>query len=169
VPDLGADDCANNNFEFDEPSDPIASAGRDTCSDERFPPSPGDPTGARCPLSAHIRKTYPRDDERVATVADGLTVNEADTQTHRLLRRGIPFDLGEGEARERGLLFAAYQTSIEEQFEFVTRRWVNNADFKEPGTGVDPILASPFVTPTGGGYFFSPAIHTLGLIARPSA
>ena len=34
--------------------------------------------------------------------------------------------------------FLAYQTSIEEQFEFITRCWVNNEDFKEP-FGHDPI------------------------------
>ena len=71
--------------------------------------------------------------------------NEADTETHRLMRRGIPFgdpfdptvlpDDG-----NRGLLFLAYQTSIEDQFEFVIKNWVNNPDFKDPGSGHDPIL-----------------------------
>ena len=46
----------------------------------------------------------------------------------------------------RGLHFLAYQTSIEEQFEFISRCWVNNASFKEPfghsplSGGHDPII-----------------------------
>src|SRR5688572_32722969 len=55
-------------------------------------------------------------------------IGETTTQTHRLLRRGIPYgapyfepkdpDRGRDEG-DRGLVFAAYQTSIEGQFEFV--------------------------------------------------
>jgi hypothetical protein len=62
------------------------------------------------------------------------------TQTHRLLRRGIPFGAVSTSTPEtpvddggtRGLHFLAYQTSIEDQFEFVTQTWVNNRNFKEP-------------------------------------
>jgi len=49
---------------------------------------------------------------------------------------------------DRGLLFLAYQTSIVDQFEFVTKNWVNNADFKENGTGFDPIIGQNSVDPT---------------------
>jgi deferrochelatase/peroxidase EfeB len=86
------------------------------------------------------------------------------------------------------LLFFCYQSDIQNQFEFVQRAWVNNADFppNPPGTadrpgapGQDPIIAqSPngpmlidpgkgpvdvhhFVTTTGGEYFFSPSIKAL--------
>ena len=38
------------------------------------------------------------------------------------------------------LLFLAYQTSIENQFEFVIKNWLNDPDFKDPGSGHDPIL-----------------------------
>lgn len=164
---LGNDDCANNHFEFQgassnlapsPPTDPYA------CSDIFQPPSPGDPAGNACPFSGHIRKAYPRDDvplqpgtgyggsAGVANPPPGCpansTLNESDTQTHRLLRRGIPYGPVSASKPtapvdddvDRGLLFFAYQTSIERQFEFVTRCWVNNPDFKEPGTGVDPIL-----------------------------
>ena len=41
---------------------------------------------------------------------------------------------------DRGLVFLAYQTSIENQFEFMTKLWINNADFKHGGTGVDPVI-----------------------------
>ena len=80
-----------------------------------------DPDGKLVPLASHIRKAYPRDEDT------GLGVDsESDTQTHRLLRRGIPFgasigDSGQGgaEADKRGLVFLCYQRDIEEQFEFV--------------------------------------------------
>ncbi len=123
-PELGKDDCANNHFEFAAASKaiPVGAMPNGMCSDRRDPQSPGDQAGVRCPFASHIRKAYPRDDS--GTSSPGL--NEITTQTHRLLRRGIPFT----DKRDRGLLFACYQTSIEEQFEFVTRYQINNPEFK---------------------------------------
>ena len=56
-------------------------------------------------------------------------VKESEVQTHRLLRRGIPYGepslssptapVPDTEDADRGLLFLAYQTSIENQFEFL--------------------------------------------------
>ena len=43
-----------------------------------------DPAGRVVPRAAHIRKVYPRDSQ----TRDG---GESETQTHRLLRRGIPY------------------------------------------------------------------------------
>ncbi len=107
-----------------------------------------DPDGGVVPRAAHIRKAYPRDEE---TDAGG----EADTQTHRLLRRGIaygePYDPGAptgskhaGDAQfphDRGLLFFCYQSSIENQFELVQSKWANAKDFPNAGDGEDPIIA----------------------------
>lgn len=181
IPDLGKDDCANNNFEFGEESDPIPESGTLNpfdCVDITFDPSPGDKNGLLCPFAGHIRKAYPRDDEaRAADVCDNEeeepetpcgaldadsgggsedekpprpVPNEVDTQTHRLLRRGIPFGAASESTFEypkkddpkegRGLLFLAYQTSIAEQFEFVIRCWVNNPNFKDPNSGHDLII-----------------------------
>ncbi len=176
-------------------------------------PNPKDAKGLRCPFAGHIRKAYPRDTER------GTFINESATQTHRLLRRGIPFgktfvggcpvhpsrllerlaDLlsyfsSEPIDRDRGLLFLAYQTSIERQFEFVTNLWVNNPNFPEDNSGHDPILGqsqdpttrdrtmvlqaenpantaivnlpTDWVIPTGGGYYFSPSIEGLKYLAK---
>jgi Dyp-type peroxidase family len=106
-----------------------------------------DADGHVVPLAAHIRKAYPRNE---ATIGGG----EADTQTHRLLRRGIAFGApykrgaaadsphGEGDyPHDRGLVFACYQANIENQFEFVQAQWVNRNDFPTPGAGQDPIIS----------------------------
>jgi Dyp-type peroxidase family len=158
-PALANSNTLNNNFEFSTDAD-----------------------GAICPLSAHIRKAYPRDE------VTGTPDPESNTQTRRLLRRGIPygapFDPHDpcSADEDRGLLFLCYQNDIENHFEFVQKRWVNNANFPPgaPGApGEDPIIAQSatakmlidpkkkpvdikhFVTTTGGEYFFSPSISAL--------
>ncbi|MEP7339821.1 MAG: hypothetical protein ABI977_18930, partial [Acidobacteriota bacterium] len=144
-PALGNDDCANNHFEFQEGAEEIEEQDgqHEYCADKRGD-APGDPDGAVCPFAGHIRKTYPRDDERKP--GDGIDeeTNETTTQTHRLLRRGIPFGDPYFPPRDpqkqkddgnRGLLFAAYMTSITRQFEFVTQHWVNNPEFKQASDG----------------------------------
>lgn len=161
-PGVADSDALNNNFEFGD-----------------------DPLGAVCPMASHIRKAYPRDEPTPAGSVD----SESNTQTHRLLRRGIPFGgsfgakVGGLAGDPRGLVFQCYQRSIEDQFEFVQSAWVNNASFP-PGAnggvpGEDPIIAQSasgpfqldpgkpnvqvqhFVTTTGGEYFFTPSISTL--------
>ncbi|HMF83395.1 MAG TPA: Dyp-type peroxidase [Acidimicrobiia bacterium] len=151
-----------------------------------------DGDGRLVPRAAHIRKAYPRDEMTP-------TGGEADTQTHRLLRRGIPY--GEsfregaptgstaGADADRGLLFLGYQASLERQFEFVVSQWFNKPDHPERGDGHDPILSqssrtkqftlpggSPvhltmqrFVFTTGGAYLFQPSISALRRLSRPSA
>ena len=46
--------------------------------------APDDAAGKLVPRAAHIRKAYPRNEKTP-------TGGEADTQTHRILRRGIPY------------------------------------------------------------------------------
>lgn len=122
---LADNDCANNSFEFQEDAAegeaPADMRGPAQCTEPGlFPPSPGDKTGAICPFAAHIRKAYPRDDKSLDPAKK--LPNESDTQTHRLLRRGIPY--GEisrssphppfQDSVDRALLFLTYQTSITE-------------------------------------------------------
>lgn len=156
-PGVADNDTLNNDFEFGD-----------------------DAGGATCPMASHIRKAYPRDENTP-------TGGEPDTQTHRLLRRGIPFGRSVGHTdnsnESRGLLFQCYQRSIEDQFEFVQRNWINDANFPPGATGgapgQDPIIAqsatgpfqltpgqasidvSHFVKTTGGEYFFATSIKAL--------
>jgi Dyp-type peroxidase family len=148
-----------------------------------------DPDGLLVPRAAHIRKAYPRDEETP-------TGGESATQTHRILRRGIPFGISLDETaadtspagrdaafpNDRGLLFLCYQASIEQQFEFVQRRFVDDGDFPQPGDGEDPVITQStasgpfripgprethvlmmrhFVTTTGGDYFFQPSLAAM--------
>jgi Dyp-type peroxidase family len=152
-----------------------------------------DPDGALVPRAAHIRKVNPRREAAPGGIA-------ADSDSHRLLRRGIaygaPYDPGApagsphaGEVaypHDRGLLFLCYQASIERQFEFVQRLWVNNPNFPQSGDGHDPVIAQladprafsvpglrdpelsvpQFVTTTGGEYFFAPSISALRMLGE---
>lgn len=120
-PEFAKDD-KNNNFKFGK-----FKLGEQDAEDLK---------GEVCPFAAHIRKVYPRDD-----------VDESEMQTHRLLRRGIPY--GErskslptapySDTDDRGLLFLAYQTSIVNQFEFLQKR-ANNPIFRDQEVGHDPII-----------------------------
>ena len=150
-----------------------------------------DADGKLVPRAAHIRKAYPRDEKTP-------TGGEADTQTHRIMRRGIPYgesyreDAPAGSAAgtdaDRGLLFLGYQASLERQFEFVMSQWFNDPDHPERGDGHDPVLSqatrtkqftlpggSPvhltmqrFIFTTGGVYLFQPSIAALRQLSHPS-
>ena len=90
----------------------------------------GDDDGYRTPLTAHIRKVCPRDDDRFAS------------QRRRIMRRGIPYGppFDEDPDAERGLLFVAYVASIERQYEYVQRLWANRSDFPRRGAGRDAVI-----------------------------
>jgi Dyp-type peroxidase family len=185
---LADDVWANNHFIFDDntrPSQlrPIPGYGGDT-----FSPAAQDLLGAVCPHFAHIRKTNPRD------IATDLG-KPHDTMMRMILRRGIPFGkpiVGlrrppSGLVRqERGLMFVCYGSTIEDQFELITRRW-SNAPIQPNFGGHDPIIGQSdrrgarerfidvptpggprrikiedeWVIPTGGGYFFAPPIEAI--------
>lgn len=132
-PALGRDACAQNNFGFIKPLRPLANGRPGECSDKLFRQSVADPLGLVCPHAAHIRKVYPRDHPT-------SEISEANIETHRLLRRGIPYGDPYPAPCERGLLFLAYQTSIERQFEFITRAWLNNPHLRDGDDGYDPVV-----------------------------
>ncbi len=139
-----------------------------------------DREGFKTPRFAHTRKTNPRDDDPGA-------------DSHRILRRGIPFD----DPPERGLLFNAYMANIKRQFEYIQWRWANDPRFPAgkldpPGSttsdGADPVIspsAGPcllrrpgppaerleldlrrFVRTTGAVYAFAPSVPALAWLAE---
>src|SRR5688572_24172456 len=72
----------------------------------------------KCPFGAHVRKTNPRDD---------LESSGNSVEIRRIMRRGIQFGPevtpSEKESnkteKDRGLLFVAYQSSLESGFQFM--------------------------------------------------
>ncbi len=143
-----------------------------------------DQAGLRCPFAAHIRKANPRSDL-------------PDAKSHLMARRGIPYGSRTDHPGDEGvdnkpvqgvgLLFMAYQSDLEKQFEVSQRFWANNADSSRQQVGIDPIIGqgrgagdpgqrfprqydksltepfdfSGFVTLKGGEYFFAPSISFL--------
>jgi Dyp-type peroxidase family len=183
--DLGKSQYANNHFRFDSDT-PLLELIRHKDS---FARSQADPIGVTCPLGAHIRKVNTRD-------APSDMGARSSTYERRILRVGVPFgpSLKNRYAKttpaepERGLLFLSIQSSIEEQFEFLQARWINDGTRPKSPGGHDMIVgqnaptadgvrrcilfgsglqqaqvesAGQFVTTSGGGYFFIPSISTV--------
>jgi Dyp-type peroxidase family len=146
----------------------------------------GDPNGAKCPFRSHIRKTNPRGES-----ATKFGIPVADERLHIMARRGITYGERQQDAdkefldpkptKDVGLLFMAYMSDIENQFEFTQASWANNGGFVGPNTGIDPVIGQGsngpndimwpdgfgnpnkakfdfkgFVTLKGGEYFFAP-------------
>lgn len=140
-PALGDDDFANNHFIFDDNTRPSNLRPIPGYPGDSYPPAMADFLAQVCPHFAHIRKINPRD-----TATD--LGKPADGFMRMILRRGIPFGrpiVGIKEpdkkliAEERGLMFLCYNASIEDQFEFLQRRWSNSATQPNMG-GFDPII-----------------------------
>jgi Dyp-type peroxidase family len=184
---LGVDRLANNDFGFAANTESIPLV--DESGRGSWPAAQADPLGLICPSASHIRKVNARD------TANDMGGRHASFD-RRILRRALPFGpmLGDPTGHdpvdgERGLLFACYQTSIQDQFEFLCNAWANDEKRPRSPGGFDMIIGqngrtgagrvrsctllgdhgSPavvtthvdFVIPTGGGYFFSPSISAL--------
>lgn len=145
-----------------------------------------DPNGQRVPGSAHVRKAHPRN------------ANSGSLRP-RLLRRGIPYgtplaatapnSIPQDDGRDRGLLFAAFQTDLGRQYEAV-QRWLNDRNLPVPQTGQDVVAGQGeepvrvvlrssntlptmfdmhhYVAMTGGGYFFTPSLSATQFLADPT-
>jgi deferrochelatase/peroxidase EfeB len=129
----------------------------------------GDPKGLRCPVGAHMRRINPRGQPVTGQGHPGGSNN-----THRLIRRGMPYGPNYDPTKpydgiERGLLGYFINSSIENQYEFVLKQWVNDAEFagsvrlhpksKDPMIGTQDPGESIFVIPQANG---APAIKITG-------
>jgi deferrochelatase/peroxidase EfeB len=121
----------------------------------------GDPRGLRCPVGAHMRRINPRGQPVTGQGQPGGSNN-----THRLIRRGIPYGPTYDPAQpydgiERGLLGYFINSSIENQYEFVLGHWVNESEFagavrlppksRDPMIGTQDAAESIFVIPRADG------------------
>jgi deferrochelatase/peroxidase EfeB len=89
----------------------------------------GDPLGVRCPIGSHIRRVNPR-----GQPIKGQGLPGGSNNSHRLLRRGMPYGPAyvagaPDDGVERGILGFMINASIENQFEFVMRQWLDGYDF----------------------------------------
>lgn len=136
-----------------------------------------DHAGERCPLGAHVRRVNPR----TARVA-------GQRHSHRLIRRGMPSTwLDEAGQPCRGLLGLFIGASIEHQFEFIQRQWIQR-DIAAVGAPPmqDPIaglrsqptrfrlsdgreaILPPWVRTRGCLYLFFPGLSMLRGLAPPA-
>jgi deferrochelatase/peroxidase EfeB len=156
----------------------------------------GDPQGVRCPIGAHIRRVNPR-----GQPIKGQGVAGGSNNNHRLIRRGMPYGPAyvsgtPEDGIERGILGYIINSSIENQFEFVMREWLNGYEFvgasrlnpksedvmvsrksdqaqsifeiPQPD-GLPPLRItgfSSFVTTRASAYCFLPSITALKFISR---
>jgi len=128
-----------------------------------------DHEGTRCPVGAHIRRTNPRS-ARVA----------GQRHSRRLIRRGMPIRWVEDGVGKRGLMGLFIGASLERQFEFIQRQWIQGGDAASGIRGTQDPLAGlrskpvhmelpgvgglevpPLVTTRGSLYLFFPGIAAL--------
>ena len=158
----------------------------------------GDPKGIHCPVGAHTRRVNPRG-QPIA----GQGVPGGSNNSHRLIRRGMPYGPTYDPEQpyddiERGMLFFFINSNIENQFEFVLRRWVNDSEFagavRLAPESKDPLIAtqdpeksffvipqpdgnppikltglSNFTTTRAAAYVFLPSITALKFVANLGA
>lgn len=185
LPALGKDAFANNHFLFDDDTTKSSFADRNYPGDS-FNLAETDFLAKVCPHFAHIRKVNPR--ESVTDLG-----KPEDNLARMILRRGIAYGrplVGQSQLnqadlkRDRGLMFVCYNASVEDQFEFLQRRWSNSSvqpnqggqdiiigqngsdpgrvrEIAYPGGSATVKVKQDFVVPTGGEYFFAPTISAL--------
>ncbi|KAL0575541.1 dye-decolorizing heme-containing peroxidase [Marasmius crinis-equi] len=179
---LGADTVRRNNFTFDHPE---FGSAFDIKTNQTW-----------CPFSAHILRSRPRAHSASGNSSEDLV------NTH-MMRGGLPYgpEVTKDEAAqikssddpklERGMAFAAYQSTLEHGFIFSQNKLVDNTNYPEgTNTGVDAVIGSlnqgppgdaartitgmnwnnhsepiniykDFVVTRGGEYFFSPPVSAI--------
>jgi Dyp-type peroxidase family len=155
-----------------------------------------DPTGARCPVSAHIRRANPRDALDPERAVKGAMLDTSLSNRRRILRRGLPYGIkSKDDDNEHGVAFMAMCASLFNQFEFIQQQWMHYGSSFGAGNDTDPIVGmrprknakfvipsdpngttSPFICANmplfvetrGGEYFFIASLTALRQIAEGS-
>jgi Dyp-type peroxidase family len=138
-----------------------------------------DPLGLRCPVGAHVRRSYPR---------DALGWGHKRSFRHRIIRNGFAYDDRAGQRRRRGLVFVCFNANLSRQFEVVQGDWCADGRVFGLGHDRDPLMGGDvdgggkfviggdppeflaplrqFVTTCSGEYLFMPGIPALWALAR---
>jgi len=191
-PNLVIDNRVSNDFgfRFDGVAIPLV-AGETPLP--HLPLSRADPNGMLCPFAGHIRKVNPRDDAVEQGSPNDTLVRMIARRGVPYGTRFADPRHAVSDGSERGLIFVSYQASIERQFEFLMQQWVNGDDAPHAGSGRDAVLGHhlpqgdmlttsfdvfdkadaghtvaqtvDYITPRGGGYFFTPSISALTTLA----
>lgn len=128
-----------------------------------------DYAGERCPVGAHVRRSNPRS-ARIA----------GQRHARRLIRRGMPVRWVEDGVGKRGLMGLFIGASLERQFEFIQRQWLQGGDAASGihGTqdplaglrsrpvhmdlpGIGDLEVPPLVATRGSLYLFFPGLAML--------
>jgi deferrochelatase/peroxidase EfeB len=107
----------------------------------------GDPAGATCPVSSHLRRMNTRDmlDPHFTSKNPKEWQGSALNNRRRILRRGLPYgDAPEpfDDAGEHGIVFMAVCASLFRQFEFVQQQWVHYGLDFNVGSDTCPIVGN---------------------------
>jgi Dyp-type peroxidase family len=155
-----------------------------------------DAAGARCPVSAHIRRANPRDALDPERAVKGAVLDTSLSNRRRILRRGLPYGIkSNDDNNEHGVAFMAMCASLFNQFEFIQQQWMHYGSTFGAGNDTDSIVGTrpgknpKFVIPSdpngptppficasmplfvetrGGEYFFIPSLTALRQIAEGS-
>ena len=99
-----------------------------------------DKEGAKCPLTAHVRRVNTRD-MMDPTGDDGSVLNNR----RRILRRGLPYgdsSNGAPDSEEHGIVMLVVCASLFRQFEFVQQQWINYGLDSRAGSDTCPIVGN---------------------------
>lgn len=100
-----------------------------------------DEKGIRCPFASHARKANPRDDkEAVFIVRRGVCYDEQLGADNKPKPANTKWDEKDTPEKDVGLLFMSFQSSLDNQFEYILNNWILSERKGTQRIGID-ILA----------------------------